>query len=113
MELREYKVWDWPQRLFHWINALAVLALAAIGLVILNDDALGIPNDPGVIALKTAHVVPQLPKTRSGKILRNLLRKLVNNENVATPPTIEDAAVVPVIAGILASNPGRPESKSG
>ena len=56
MELREYKVWDWPQRLFHWINALAVLTLAAIGLVILNDDALGIPNDPGVLALKTAHV---------------------------------------------------------
>lgn len=56
MELREYKVWDRPQRLFHWINALAVLALAAIGIVILNSDALGIPNDPGMIALKTVHV---------------------------------------------------------
>jgi cytochrome b len=56
MELREYKVWDRAQRVFHWINALAVLTLAAIGLVILNSDALGIPNDPGMIALKTAHV---------------------------------------------------------
>ena len=46
-----------------------------------------------VAALKTAFMVPQLPKTRSGKILRNLLRKIVNGEDFTTPPTIEDAAV--------------------
>lgn len=46
-----------------------------------------------VAALKTAHMVPQLPKTRSGKILRNLLRKIVNGEDFTTPPTIEDPAV--------------------
>lgn len=56
MELREYEVWDRAQRLFHWINALSVLTLAAIGVVILNADALGIPDDPGMIALKTVHV---------------------------------------------------------
>lgn len=56
MELREYRVWDRTQRIFHWVNALAVLTLGAIGLVILNADALGIPNDPGMILLKTAHV---------------------------------------------------------
>jgi len=56
MTLREYHVWDRTQRIFHWINALAVLTLAAIGVMILNADALGIPNDPGMIALKTAHV---------------------------------------------------------
>jgi propionyl-CoA synthetase len=38
-------------------------------------------------------VVQQLPKTRSGKILRNLLRKIVNGEDFTTPPTIEDPAV--------------------
>ena len=46
-----------------------------------------------VAALKTAYMVPQLPKTRSGKILRNLLRKIVNGEDFTTPPTIEDPAV--------------------
>ncbi len=46
-----------------------------------------------VAALKTAYLVPQLPKTRSGKILRNLLRKIVNGEEFTTPPTIEDPAV--------------------
>ena len=43
-----------------------------------------------VAALKTAFVVPQLPKTRSGKILRNLLRKIANGEEFAIPPTIDD-----------------------
>jgi propionyl-CoA synthetase len=43
-----------------------------------------------VAALKTAYVVQQLPKTRSGKILRNLLRKIVNGEEFETPPTIDD-----------------------
>ena len=46
-----------------------------------------------VAVLKTAYVVPQLPKTRSGKILRNLLRKIINGESFDTPPTIEDPAV--------------------
>lgn len=56
MTLTEYRVWDRSQRIFHWINFLAVLTLAGIGIVILNADALGIPDDPGMIALKSAHV---------------------------------------------------------
>ena len=59
-----------------------------------------------VAGLRTAFVVPQLPKTRSGKILRNLLRKLVNNQPVEIPPTIEDPAVPAMIATILADRPG-------
>ena len=43
-----------------------------------------------VAALKTAHVVSHLPKTRSGKILRNLLRKIVNGEPFDIPATIDD-----------------------
>lgn len=50
-----------------------------------------------VAALKTAYVVPALPKTRSGKILRNLLRKIVNGEDFTTPPTIEDPHVPALI----------------
>lgn len=56
MRLTEYRVWDRTQRVSHWVSFLAVVALAAIGTVILNADALGIPDDPGMIALKTAHV---------------------------------------------------------
>lgn len=56
MAVSEYRVWDRTQRAFHWINFLAVLALAGVGTVILNADRLGIPDDPGMIVLKTTHV---------------------------------------------------------
>ncbi|MFA7587261.1 MAG: AMP-binding protein [Novosphingobium sp.] len=54
-----------------------------------------------VAALKTAFIVPQLPKTRSGKILRNLLRKIANGEDFTTPPTIEDPAVPAAIREVV------------
>lgn len=53
--LRTYAVWDLPTRLFHWINALAVLGLIGIGLVIYNADSLDVSQD-GKVLLKTAHV---------------------------------------------------------
>jgi Ni/Fe-hydrogenase 1 B-type cytochrome subunit len=56
MALNEYRVWDRTQRIFHWVNFLAVVTLAAIGTVILNADRIGIPDDPGMIGLKTVHV---------------------------------------------------------
>lgn len=54
-ELKTYRVWDVNVRLFHWINAVCVIALMAIGVAILNDKALGVSND-GKILLKTTHV---------------------------------------------------------
>ena len=56
-----------------------------------------------VAALKTAYVVPQLPKTRSGKILRNLLRSIVNGQHVECPPTIEDPGVPTIIRAAVAA----------
>jgi Ni/Fe-hydrogenase 1 B-type cytochrome subunit len=52
---QEYVAWDAPTRWFHWINALAVIGLIATGLVILNDDALGL-SASGKILLKSIHV---------------------------------------------------------
>ena len=54
-----------------------------------------------VAALKTAYLVPQLPKTRSGKILRNLLRKIANGEDFVTPPTIDDPNVPTAIRAVM------------
>jgi len=56
-----------------------------------------------VAALKTAFLVPQLPKTRSGKILRNLLRKIANGEDFAIPPTIDDPNVPAAIKAVMAA----------
>lgn len=54
-----------------------------------------------VAALKTAFIVQALPKTRSGKILRNLLRKIVDGQEWQTPPTIEDPDVPHAIAAAV------------
>lgn len=55
-ELKSYAVWDSCTRWFHWVNVLCVFALMAVGLVILNGDALGLSND-GKISLKQVHVL--------------------------------------------------------
>ncbi len=39
-------------------------------------------------------VVDRLPKTRSGKILRGTLRKLIDGEKFDIPPTIDDPAIL-------------------
>ena len=39
---------------------------------------------------KVAMVVPRLPKTRSGKILRKLLRQIASGEEFNVPSTIDD-----------------------
>ena len=41
-----------------------------------------------------AVIVQRLPKTRSGKVLRRILRKILNKEEFKIPPTIEDEAVL-------------------
>jgi propionyl-CoA synthetase len=43
-----------------------------------------------VAAFKMALVVPRLPKTRSGKILRGTMKKIADQDDWATPATIED-----------------------
>ena len=50
-------------------------------------------TDEIVTALKTVYVVAQLPKTRSGKILRKLLRLIANGQPWDIPSTIEDPDV--------------------
>lgn len=54
-----------------------------------------------VASLKNIILVPKLPKTRSGKILRAVLRKLINRIDYLIPPTIEDLNVLPEIEGAV------------
>ena len=55
-QYRVYVAWDAPTRWFHWINALAVLGLIIVGVILWNDDALGL-SATGKIFLKQIHVV--------------------------------------------------------
>lgn len=48
-----------------------------------------------VASFKKLIIADKLPKTRSGKILRKIMRHIANGEDYATPSTIEDISVLP------------------
>ena len=54
-----------------------------------------------VAAFKTAVIVERLPKTRSGKILRNTMQKIANSEDYKAPATIEDPTILTEIKSAL------------
>ena len=47
-----------------------------------------------VAAFKQAVIVGRLPKTRSGKILRSTMQKIVQNEDFSLPATIDDPVIL-------------------
>ena len=79
----------------------------------------GVEVDPGVLqseivasvrdqigpvaALKEVVIVPGLPKTRSGKILRRTMRGIADGRPEAVPSTIEDVRVLDAITPLLTS----------
>ena len=85
-----------------------------IGLVLLKDGidveaeqlnqelVARIRQDIGAVAcLKNTLIAQRLPKTRSGKILRKLLRQIANGESYTIPSTIDDPASIPEIEALL------------
>jgi len=54
-----------------------------------------------VAALRQVAIVPALPKTRSGKILRRTMRGIADGRDEPTPSTIEDASVLDVLRPLL------------
>jgi propionyl-CoA synthetase len=54
-----------------------------------------------VAAFHDVSIVPALPKTRSGKILRKTMRAIANGKDEPVPPTIEDASVLGALTPIL------------
>ncbi len=54
-----------------------------------------------VAALRRVDVVPALPKTRSGKILRKTMRGIADGRDEPVPSTIEDPGVLDLLAPIL------------
>lgn len=85
-----------------------------VALVVLKADALLSEADleaqlvqlvreqVGALAcFRRAIQVSRLPKTRSGKILRAVLRKMAANEQYAMPSTIDDASILPEVEEAL------------
>ncbi|HEX2213703.1 MAG TPA: propionyl-CoA synthetase [Mycobacterium sp.] len=58
-------------------------------------------NIGAVACFKIVDVVPALPKTRSGKILRKTMRGIADGRDEPVPSTIEDAGVLDALKPIL------------
>jgi len=71
-------------------------AEVAADLVALVREEIG-----AVAALRRVDVVPALPKTRSGKILRKTMREIADGHDAAVPSTIEDPAVLDALRPVL------------
>lgn len=54
-----------------------------------------------VASLRNVVVVNRLPKTRSGKILRKLMRSIADGDQFQIPSTIDDEAIIDEIAEVL------------
>ena len=54
---QQYKVWDLPTRLFHWINFITIISLIFIGLIMLFKKELGITSIEAKVGLKELHVI--------------------------------------------------------
>jgi propionyl-CoA synthetase len=60
-----------------------------------------------VVSLREVNIVPALPNTRSGKILRATMRAIADGDEVAVPSTIDDAGVLDVLRPMLQHDDGR------
>jgi propionyl-CoA synthetase len=87
------------------------------GLVVLSDGAsadglaaelvAAVRHEIGAVAcFQTVDVVPALPKTRSGKILRKTMRGIADGRDEPVPSTIEDAAVLEALRPLLLRGSG-------
>ena len=56
-----------------------------------------------ITCYKETVILARLPKTRSGKTLRNTLRKIVNGQEYTVPSTIDDIGVIQEIIDVLRS----------
>jgi len=87
-----------------------------LGFVVLNSGANRAPAEIAaeaiaavraaigpVAAFKRVIVVGRLPKTRSGKVLRGVMRKIANGEPWTLPATIDDPAILAEIEAVLTS----------
>ena len=85
-----------------------------LGLVLLKDGVQknenqleaelvsNVRSEIGAVAsFKEAKVVQRLPKTRSGKILRKLIRQIADGEEFSIPSTIDDPASLTEIESVL------------
>jgi len=72
--------------------------------IIVREIVAAVRESIGAVAsFKSAVIVSQLPKTRSGKVLRSAMRQIADGETCRIPPTIEDPAALAHVRQALQS----------
>ena len=56
LRFHEYKAWDIPTRVFHWVNFITIFCLIIFGLIMLFKKELGITGIDAKVGLKEVHV---------------------------------------------------------
>jgi propionyl-CoA synthetase len=83
-------------------RGLVVLKAGATAEGLADELIDAVRENIGAVAyFKLVDVVPALPKTRSGKILRKTMRGIADGREEPVPSTIEDAAVLDALKPIL------------
>lgn len=54
---QQYKAWDVPTRVFHWLNFTTIIGLIIMGLIMLFKKELGITGIDAKVGLKEVHVI--------------------------------------------------------
>ena len=69
----------------------------------LNAELVAMIRDEvgAVASFKDVAVVPALPKTRSGKVLRKTMRQIADGKDAPVPSTIDDASVLDTLRPAL------------
>ncbi|MBE9559605.1 MAG: cytochrome b/b6 domain-containing protein [Proteobacteria bacterium] len=55
--LHEYRVWDVPTRIFHWVNFITIISLIFFGFIMLFKKELGITGIDAKVGLKEVHII--------------------------------------------------------
>ncbi|MBA3234003.1 MAG: AMP-binding protein, partial [Propionibacteriales bacterium] len=77
------------------------------GADVVNELRTHVAKEIGAIAKpKSIMVVPELPKTRSGKIMRRLLRDVAENRETGDATTLADSSVMDLIKDNIAQGKG-------
>ncbi|MCB0943839.1 MAG: propionyl-CoA synthetase, partial [Mycobacterium sp.] len=85
-------------------RGFVVLKAGASADGLADELVAAVRDEIGAVAcFRLVDVVPALPKTRSGKILRKTMRGIAHGKDEPLPSTIEDPAVLDSLRPILRS----------
>jgi len=106
-------------------RADALKGQVPLGFMVLTDTA---NRDPGTVeqevvdlirarigpvaAFKSAMIVPRLPKTRSGKVLRKTMQMIADGQTMEAPAAIEDPLILNEIREAILRHDGTPAPKA-